>query len=185
MIAAFEDELRAVAQNPAQMFSPSFTVAFFAQRLLSVLFWFIVSLGLTTLAPGAVSRAIERFQLSTLKVIGLGFATFLLIIIGVLASFKVLPDYLSAIVGLMTLVLLLLAYLFGRVAIQVSVGKLIQKYVFGERFRSEALAILIGAVALTILLSIPYVWVFALLALFAGGVGLVATARTKHHWRED
>ena len=185
MFAAFEDELRDIAQNPSQIFSPTMTVAFFAQRLLSVLFWFIVSLGLTTLAPGAVSRAIARFQLSTLKVIGIGFASFLVIMIGVLGSFRVLPDYMGAIVGLMAFIILMLAYVFGRVAIQVSIGKLIQKYLFGEKVRSEALAILLGVLFLTILLSIPYLWIFALLALFAGGVGLVATARSKTSWRTD
>ena len=58
MFAMFEDELREMAQNPSEIFAPTFSWAFFAQRILSVLFWFIVSFGLTTLAPGAVSRAI-------------------------------------------------------------------------------------------------------------------------------
>jgi hypothetical protein len=182
MFGAFEDELRDVAQKPTQIFSPSLTLSFFAQRLLSLLFWFIVSLGLTTIAPGAVSRAIARLQLSSLKVTALGIATFVGLLIAVIASFRVLPDYLGAIVGLMVFMLLLLAYVYGRVAIQVSIGKTIQKYIFGERNRSETVAILLGVIACTLLLSLPYVWLFVLIGLFIGSIGLVVTARVKPSW---
>jgi hypothetical protein len=61
----FEDELRSIVQNPIQLFAPQFTWAFLAQRLLSTLFWFVVSLAFTTIAPGAISRAVTRFHLST------------------------------------------------------------------------------------------------------------------------
>ena len=67
MIAAFEEELRGMAQDPSQIFSPSLSWGFLAWRLLSVLFWFVVTFIITTLAPGAVSRAVARFQLSTAK----------------------------------------------------------------------------------------------------------------------
>ena len=80
MYAGYEEELRNLMQNPSQLFSPSFSISFIAQRLLSVLFWFIVSLALTTLTPGAVSRAVARFQLSTLKVFGIGSLGFIVTI---------------------------------------------------------------------------------------------------------
>lgn len=182
MYAGYEEELRDISQNPSAIFTPSFTWSFFAQRLLSVLFWFIVSLGLTTLAPGAVSRAIARFQLSTLKVVGIGLGTFFAATIGVIASVSLLPNYLSAIFGLMAFVLLMLAYVFGRVALHLSVGKLLQKHFLSERNQSETMAILIGVVAWTILLSVPYVWTLALLALFAAGIGLVLTANKNRSW---
>ncbi len=185
MIGAFEEELRGIAQNPSQILSPSLSPAFFAQRLLSILFWFIVSLGLTTIAPGAISRAVARIQLSSLKIAGLGSAGFILISLGVIASFQVLPDYLSVIFGLMAFVLVMLSYVFGRVSLQVSAGKMIQKYFFPGKSGSEALAILFGVVAWTLLLSIPYLWIQALLILFAGGVGLVLTARSKTAWQRN
>jgi hypothetical protein len=183
MYAGYEEELRELSQNPSTLLSPHFSLAFLAQRLLSVLFWFVVSLGLATLAPGAVSRAIARFQLSTLKVIAIGVAAFLVMTIAVIGSLKVLPDYLSVIFGLMAFVLLMLAYVFGRVALQVSVGKLLQKYFLGENNQSETLAILIGVVAWTLLLSIPYVWTLALFILFSAGIGLVLTARSQRNWQ--
>lgn len=184
MYAGYEEELRALTQNPSQIFSPSFSLAFVAQRVLSMLFWFVVSLGLTTLAPGAVSRAVARFQLSTVKVFAAGFAAFVFTTVTIIISLSFLPNYLSALFGLMAFVLLMLAYVFGRVAMQVSVGKFVQKQFAGERSRSETAAIFIGVFVWTILLSIPYVWTFAVLALFAAGVGLVLTGRTSTNWQK-
>ncbi|HEX6126742.1 MAG TPA: polymer-forming cytoskeletal protein [Pyrinomonadaceae bacterium] len=181
MYAGYEEELRAMSQNPSSLFAPNFSLAFVAQRILSVLFWFIVSLGLATIAPGAVSRAVARFQISTLKIVAIGVAAFLVTTIGVIASLKVLPNYLGAIFGLMAFFLLMLAYVFGRVALNVSVGKILQKRFLGDN-RSETSAILIGVIAWTLLLSIPYVWTLALFVLFAAGSGLVLTARSQSDW---
>jgi hypothetical protein len=183
MYAGYEEELRNVSQNPSSLFAPNFSLAFVAQRIFSVLFWFVVSLGLATIAPGAVSRAIARFQLSTVKVVAIGAAAFLATTIVVIASLNILPNYLSAIFGLMMFVLLMLAYVFGRVALHVSVGKLLQKYIFGEGNKSEALSILIGVLAWTLLLSIPYLWTLALFILFSAGIGLVLTARPQGKWQ--
>ena len=181
VLGVFEDELREIMQNPSQIFAPSFSKAFLAQRVLSILFWFVISLGLTTLAPGAVSRAVARVQLSTLKIFAIGFSAFLVTTLTIIGSLRVLPNYVSATFGLMALVLLMLAYVFGRVALQVSLGKMLQKLIFGDRKQSETFAILIGVAVWTILLSIPYVWTLALLTLFAAGIGLVLTARTTHY----
>ena len=184
MVAMFEDELRDFSQNPAQLFSPSLSWSFLAQRLLSVLFWFIISMALTTLAPGAVSRAIARFQLSTLKIIAMGAVSFLVTMIGVIGSFNFLPNYLSAIIGMMAFVLLMLGYVFGRVALQVSIGKQLQKRFLPEKNQSETVAILIGVLVWTIFLSIPYLWTIALLALFSASLGLVLTARSQSSWQK-
>lgn len=178
----FENELRSMAQDPTQIFAPSFSLSFFAQRVLSVLFWFVVSFGFTTLAPGAVSRAIARVQLSSLKIAGLGLTALVVTFIAVLTSTQVLPSYLSVTFSLMVIVLLLLAYLFGRVALQLSVGKLIQKSLLPHGNRSETVAILFGVLFWTLILSIPYLWTFALLALFISGLGLVLTARSATTW---
>lgn len=182
MFGMFEEEIRGIAENPTQIFSPTFSLAFLAQRVLSVLFWFIVSLGLTTLAPGAVSRAITRFQLSTTKVIGIGLLAFMVTMICILGSLSFLPSYFNAIFGLMAVVLLLLAYVFGRVTLQVSIGKILQKHFLSEKNRSETLAILIGVLVWTALLSVPYIWTLGILALFSAGIGLVLTARSSNGW---
>ena len=183
MVAMFEEELRNFSQNPAQIFAPNFSWSFLAQRILSVLFWFIISLVFTTIAPGAVSRAIIRFQISTLKVVALGFAGFVVMTIGVIFSLGFLPNYLSAIVGLMAFVMLMLGYVFGRVALQVSVGKQLQKLILPEKKHSEMLAILLGVIVWTIFLSVPYFWTFALLVLMSVSLGLVLTARSNKVWK--
>ncbi|MEO6335078.1 MAG: hypothetical protein ABIO91_08855 [Pyrinomonadaceae bacterium] len=183
MYAGYEEEIRDLAQNPSSLFSPHFSLAFLAQRILSVLFWFVLSLGLATLAPGAVSRAIARFQLSTLKIVAIGVAAFISTSIVVGGSLQFLPNPLGVIFGMMAFVLLMLAYVFGRVALNLSVGKLLLKYFVGDKNTSEALAILVGVVAWTLMLSIPYVWTIALFTLFSSGVGLVLTARSQRSWQ--
>lgn len=184
IIGVFEEEFRNFAQNPSQIFSPTLTWGFLVQRILSILFWFVVSFAITTISPGGISRAVARFQLSTLKILAIGMLGFLISTIGIIASVGFLPGYLGGIVGLMTLLLLLLAYIFGRVAMQVSLGKFLQKHLFSEKNHSETLAILIGVVAWTIILSIPYIWTLALILLFSASIGLVFTARTKNGWQK-
>jgi len=65
------------------------------------------------------------------------------------------------------------------VALQLSIGKLIQKHLFPENNRSETLATLVGVFVWTLLLSLPYIWVLAVFAIFAVGVGLVITAPSR------
>jgi hypothetical protein len=182
MFGMFEDELREMVKNPSEIFAPAFSLAFLSTRLISVLFWFIVSFGLTTLAPGSISRAIARFQLSTLKIAGFGTAALIVMLVGVIASANALPDYLSVSLGLMAFVLLMLAYVFGRVALQLSVGKFLQRTFLPRGGRSETLAILFGVVFWTLLLSVPYIWTLAVVALFIAGLGLVLTARRAKSW---
>jgi hypothetical protein len=183
MYAGYEEELRQMTQDPSSIFSPHFTWGYLLQRLISTIFWFIVSLLMVTVAPGAISRAVTRFQLSTLKVIAFGFTFFVLITIGVITSFSFLPTNFSGIVGIMVTILLFLAYIYGRVALQVSVGKWLQKQLLAEKHHSESLAILFGSLAFTILLSLPYIWTFTVIFLFAASLGLVLTARSSSNWK--
>ena len=185
MFGMFEDELRNMAKNPAEILSPSLSVSFIAQRMISVLFWFIVSFGLTTLAPGSISRAITRFQLSTLKIAVIGTVALIVMIVGVIGSVNSLPDYLSVTLWLMAFVLLMLAYVFGRVALQLSVGKFLQKNLLPSGNRSETLTILLGVIFWTLLLSLPYIWTLAIISLFVAGLGLVLTARTPTSWKRS
>ncbi len=182
MYAGYEQELRSIMQNPSQILSPAFSMSFVAQRLFSILFWFIVSLALTTVTPGAVSRAIARFHLSTLKVFGVGALGFTVTTLTVMFSLEFLPGFVSVIVGLMAFALIMLAYVFGRVSLQASVGKWLLKTISPGKRPSETIALFAGAVIWTVLLSIPYVWTIALFALFISSLGLVLTARTSSLW---
>lgn len=184
MYAGYEEEIRHLTQNPSQLFAPSFTLSFLAQRVLLLLVWFVISLALTTIAPGAISRAVVRFQLSALKIFAAGFAALILTVIAVMVSLSFLPNYIYAIVILTAIALLLLSFVFGRVALQVSLGKQLQKMLLPENKHSETLALLIGAFVWTALLSIPYLWTFTLLFLAAASLGLVFTARSNSGWQK-
>ncbi|CAN5466265.1 hypothetical protein BH10ACI2_BH10ACI2_16910 [soil metagenome] len=183
IFGVFEEELRNFAQNPSQLFSPTFSLGFLAQRLLVALLWFVVSLVFTTIAPGAVSRAVARIQLSPLKLCAIGAGAFLaltgLIVVGAVG----LPNSLGATLALMGSLILILGYVFGRVALQVSLGKLFQKHFLSEKNRSETLAILIGVLIWTVLLSMPYLWIIALFTVFTFGIGLVLTGRSTPRWQ--
>ena len=48
---------------------------------------------------------------------------------------------------------------------------------------SVVLAILIGVLLWTTLLSLPYIWIIALFSIFAVGTGLVLTGRTSPKWQ--
>jgi hypothetical protein len=184
VFAVFEEDFRNFAQNPAQLFSTNFSLGFLAQRVLLLLFWFVISLVLTTIAPGAVSRAVARFQLSALKVFAFGSLGFVALVVAVMSSLSYLPNYVYTIVVLMAFTLLLLSFVFGRVALQVSVGKQIQKRFLPENKHSETLALLLGAFVWTALLSVPYLWIFALIILTAASLGLVLTARSANSWQK-
>lgn len=183
MFGVFEEELRSLGQNPSQLLSPTFSVGFVAQRVVIALFWFIISMAFTTLAPGAVGRAAARIQLSWLRVLGIGAFAFILMAAVIVSGSLVLPNYLAVTLALMGMMMILLGFVFGRVVLQVNAGKLIQKHLLGGSGGSETLAILLGVLAWTLLLSLPYIWVAALFVNFAAGVGLVLTGRTSAKWQ--
>lgn len=181
--AGYEEEIRDLSQNPTQIFSPAFTVGFVIQRLFSLLFWFGIAFLLTLITPGAIGRAVARFQLSTLKIFGIGAFAFIVITLGVMFGFGLLPSFASGILSLMAFIVLMLSYVFGRVAMQASVGKWILKKISSDKKPSETMALFIGAAVWTLLLSIPYVWTIALFVLFTASLGLVITARSnKDNW---
>lgn len=183
VFGVFEEEFRSFAQNPSSIFSPALTWSFVAQRVLSILFWFVITFTLTTISPGGVSRAAARFQLGSAKVLGLGIAGLLGTGAAILLSAAYLPGYLAGLVPLMIIFLLFLAFIFGRVALQVSFGKFLQKHLIPDNMQSETLAILLGVVGWTLILSVPYLWTLALIVVFAASVGLVFTARSGNPWQ--
>lgn len=174
-----EQELRDLGKDPTQLFAPAWTPMFLAQRLFSMIFWFVVGMLLTTIAPGAFSRASTRLRLKASNIALFGLGGIFLAFLVVAFSEMVLPSYLAAISQLMSIALLLLAYLFGRVALQATLGTLFQKH-FLSRFRpNETVAMLLGVIIWTVLLSIPYLWPIGVFALFVSGVGLALTARSQ------
>jgi len=183
MFGVFEEELRNFGQNPSQIFSPSLSLGFLTQRLLLALLWFVISIVLTTIAPGAVSRAVARIHLRSLKVCALGGAALILVSSLIVGGVVLLPNYISATLAFMGMMLLVVGYMFGRVSLQLSFGKYIQKHFLPESSRSETLAVLLGVIVWTFLLSLPYVWLIGLFVIFAVGIGLIVTGWAPAKWQ--
>jgi hypothetical protein len=183
MFEGFQPELRNIMRNPASALAPQWSIAYLGSRMLAVLFWFIASLVLTAVTPGAISRAVMRLQLTNLRVAIIGFLGSVLMTFGVVAGLSVLPTVIGALVGLAALMLLLLAYLFGRVAIQAATGQWLQRKFFPEKYRSESIALLTGTILWAALLSLPYIWPLVGAGLLVASLGLALTARYRIGWK--
>src|SRR5258708_5049591 len=92
MYAGYEDELRQVMREPFSLLHPRLTPAFLGMRLLAILFWLIISLALTAVMPGTVSRAVARLQLTSLRVALIGLLGSIAITIGVVGCLLVFPE---------------------------------------------------------------------------------------------
>jgi hypothetical protein len=177
MFAVFEDQFRNIGQNPSQMLNPEMSTSFFAQRFVLALFWFLLSMVVTTIAPGAVSRAATRIRLSWFKSLAAGAGALLLIVAMIVGAALTLPEYLGITIFLMGIVVVLLGYVFGRVALHVALGKVLTKRFNNGNNRSETLSILVGVILMSVLISLPYIWVIVLFAVLSIGLGLFITAR--------
>lgn len=182
MYAGYEEQLRNIMRNPQDLLAPHWSPAYLGLRLLAILFWFVVSLAITAAMPGAISRGIERLQLSSLRVAIIGFVGALVIGVGVPFALHYLPTPISVLVGLMALLLILIAGLFGRVIIYAATGRWLQRRLFGVGKNSEAMALLLGTTFWMILSSLPYIWPFVVAVVLVTSLGLALTARYRVGW---
>jgi hypothetical protein len=183
MYAGYEQELRNIMRNPTDLLAPSWSAAYLGFRLLAILFWFVVSLALTAAMPGTISRGIERLQLHSLRVAVIGFVGAL--VIGVLVpSLHYLPFAIGLILGLMALLLILIAGLFGRVIIYAATGRWLQRKFLKAGRNSESVALLLGTSFWITLSSLPYVWPFVVAVVLVTSLGLALTARYRVGWRK-
>ncbi len=104
---------------------------------------------------------------------------------GVSLSLGYLPNAISALVGITSLLLLIIAYLFGRVVIHVVTGRWLQRVLLKERYRSPSIALLLGSVFWVVLLSLPYVWTPLIGGLLVVSLGLALTARYRVGWKRS
>ena len=184
MYAGYEQELRNIMRNPADLLAPRWSASYLGLRILAILFWFIVSLALTAAMPGTISRGIERLQLNSLRVAIIGFVGAL--VIGLLVpSLHYLPTPISLVLGLMALLLVLVAGLFGRVIIYAATGRFLQRKLFKAGKTSEAVALLLGTTFWIFLSSMPYIWPCVVAVIVVTSLGLALTARYRVGWRRQ
>ena len=100
MYAGYEQELSNMMNNPTGIFSPRWTSTYIGTRLLVVLFWFLVSLGLTLVMPNTISRGVARLQLTSLRVAAIGLIG-LVVLLGVVPlCLWIMPQPVQVMVGL-------------------------------------------------------------------------------------
>lgn len=184
MLAGYEQELRNIIRNPQELLAPHWSARSIGLRILAILFWFIISLAVTAAMPGTISRGIARLQLTSLRVALIGVLGVIAIGPGAILSLRYLPTPISALVGILVLLLLLIAGLFGRVMIYAATGRWLQR-VLKQRKNSESLALLLGTTVWIILSSLPYVWPFVIAVVWVLSLGLALTARYRVGWKRQ
>ena len=185
MYAGYEQELRQIARDPASLLAPAWSARALGLHVLSVLGWFIVSLALTSATPGAISRAAARLQLTSLRVAVIGLVAAVVLVFGVPVALHLLPPVVGAFLGALSFAFFVLAYLFGRVAINAATGRWLQRTLPGVCGRSESAALLLGAAFWALVLSLPYVWALAVAGLVVTSLGLALTARYRLGWKQQ
>ena len=170
-------------RNPAGLLQPRWSPSYIGSRILAVLFWFVVSLALTATMPGTISRGVARLQLTSLRVAVIGLIGAVVIGAGVELCLWMLPQTISVLVGLMALILIVLAGLFGRVILYAATGRWLQRKYFPFGKNSEAVALLLGTAFWVTLDSLPYVWPFVVIVIWVLSLGLAFTARYHVGWR--
>jgi hypothetical protein len=183
MYAGYEQELQEMMRNPTGLLSPRWSSTYLGLRLLSILFWFVLSLGLTAAIPGGVSRGVARLQLTSLRVAVIGFLGGVVMGMGVVACWFTLPTPFSAVVGMMALLFILLASVFGRVVIYAATGRWLQRKYLPLGKNSESVALLLGTVCWAILSSLPYVWPGVVAVTLVLSFGLALTAGRRNDWK--
>lgn len=183
--SGYEQELRNLMRNPEDLLTPHWSAGYIGFRILAILFWFIVSLALTAAMPGTIGRGIARLQLASLRVAIIGFLGALAIGPAALLALHYLPTPISAVVGLMTLLLILIAGLFGRVIIYAATGRWLQRKFLKLGENSEAVALLLGTIFWITLSSLPYVWPIVVTVVLVISLGLALTARYRVGWKRQ
>jgi hypothetical protein len=185
MYAGYQPELRNLMRSPTGILRPSWSPGYVGMRLLAILFWFIVALALTAAMPATISRGVTRLQLTSLRVALIGFIGALVIGGGVEACLWVLPQTISVLVGIMALILMLVAWLFGRVVLAAATGRWLQRKYVPIAKHSESVALLLGTTFWVVLTSLPYVWPIVVGVMIVLSLGLALTARYRVSWRRS
>jgi hypothetical protein len=184
MYAGYEQELSNMMSNPTGLLAPAWSPTYIGLRVLAVLFWFVIAMILTAALPAAVSRGVARLQLTSLRVATIGFLGAIVVGIGVEACLVLLPTPFSAVLGLMTIMLIVVAGVFGRVVIYAATGRWLQRHFLSRGRHSESIALLLGTLVWSILSSLPYVWPFILAFTLVLSLGLALTAGRGNKWKK-
>jgi len=184
MYAGYQQEIRNLMRNPTGLLKPQWSPRYVGMRILAVLFWFVVSLAFTAALPGSISRGVARLQLTSLRVAIIGVIGAVVMGTSSFIGLWILPETLSALFGILALLLLLMAGLFGRVILYAATGRWLQRKYVPIAKDSEAVALLLGSAFWVLLTSLPYVWPFVVSFIWVISLGLALTARYRIGWNQ-
>jgi hypothetical protein len=177
MYAGYEQELRNLMQHPSSLLAPRWSPFYLGSRLLSLLFWFLISLAVTAIMPVAVSRGVARLTLTSLRVAIIGFVAAIVVSTGVQACLWLVPTPFSVLAGIMALLTIFAATIFGRVVLYAATGRWLQRQLLPVGRHSEAVALLLGAALWGVLTSVPYVWPLIVAIMVVLSLGLSLTGK--------
>jgi len=95
----------------------------------------------------------------------------------------IMPEPIRVLVGLLALLLMVIASVFGRVILYAATGRWLQRKYTAIGKNSEAVALLLGTGFWVLLTSLPYVWPFVAVAILIISFGLALTARYRVGWK--
>jgi hypothetical protein len=184
MYAGYQQEIRALMRNPTGLLTPQWSPRYIGIRIFAILFWFIISLAFTAALPGSISRGVARLQLTSLRVAIIGVIGAVVMGASTFMGLWILPETLSALVGILALILLLVAGLFGRLILFAATGRWLQRKYVPLGKDSEAVALLLGSAFWVLLTSLPYIWPFVVAFIWVISLGLALTARYRVGWNQ-
>jgi len=182
--AGYEHELQQIISTPSGLLSPPWSATFIGLRLLSILFWFIISMVLTATLPRAIGSGVARLQLTSLRVGAIGFLAAVVVALFGEACLYLLPTPVSVILALIGIMVLVVSGIFGRVIIYAATGRFVQRHLLKSKGNSEAIALLIGAIFWGALSSLPYIWPFVIALMVVLSLGLTLTAGRRRSWNK-
>jgi hypothetical protein len=184
MYAGYEEELKEIMRNPSGLLTPRWSPTLIGLRLLSILFWFVISLAVTAAMPGVISRGVARLQLTSLRLAIIGIIAPVALFVAGEACLALLPAPFSVLLVMMFALFALLAWVFGRVVIYAATGRWLQRRfpVLGRN--SESVALLVGTAIWVVLTSLPYVWPFVVAITIVLSFGLALTAGRRVAWKK-
>jgi len=182
MYAGYQQELRDLMRNPVNIIRPHWSPGYLGTRFLVILFWFVVSLGFTAAMPQTISRGVARLKLTSLRVALIGLVGVVVFGAGPLLCLYILPQPFGLLIGLLSLLLWLVAGLFGRVILYAATGRWLQSKYFPIARHSEAVALLLGTSFWVLLTSLPYVWPFIGTVIVVLSLGLTLTSPYRVDW---
>lgn len=176
VMAGSGQQLRDFFSNPTrELLVPEIDRNYLGWRVAAALSSFLLAIILVAIAPAQVSRASERLSADALRIGAIGFIGTLAGTVLVGLSLVALPGPFSAVISGLLLLAVIVIQLFGRVVAYFLVGRWLQRRIFGERSRSQSVALLLGVLALALLGSLPVVGALLVFAIFILSIGLVLT----------